>query len=77
MWNPSRLDAALKTLGRLLSERGLSYELVAIGGSGLLMLALGVRPTRDLDIVAIVEKGLYVRVVELPTSCSRLCVPSV
>jgi hypothetical protein len=65
--DPSRLEGALKTLGRLLSERGLSYELVAIGGSGLLMLGLSVRPTRDLDIVAIVEKGLYVRGVELPT----------
>ena len=30
------------------------------------MLGLTVRPTRDLDIVAIVEKGLYVRVQELP-----------
>ena len=66
MLDPSRLEVALKTLGRLLSDRGLSYELVAIGGSGLLMLGLTVRPTRDLDIVAIVEKGLYVRVPELP-----------
>jgi hypothetical protein len=45
MLDPSRLEAALKTLGRLLAERGLSYELVAIGGSGLLMLGLPVRPT--------------------------------
>jgi hypothetical protein len=64
--DPSRLEVALKTLGRLLADRGLSYELVAIGGSGLLMLGLSVRPTRDLDIVALVEKGLYVRVSELP-----------
>jgi hypothetical protein len=67
MLDPSRLEEALATLGRLLSERGLSYELVAIGGSGLLMLGLTVRPTGDLDIVALVEKGLYVRVSELPT----------
>ena len=53
MLDRSRLEAALATLGRILSERGLSYELVAIGGSGLLMLGLTVRPTRDLDIVAI------------------------
>ena len=66
MLDPSRLEEALKTLGRLLSDRGLSYELVAIGGSGLLMLGLTVRPTRDLDIVAFVEEGLYVRVPELP-----------
>jgi hypothetical protein len=67
MLDPSRLEVALKTLGRLLSDRHLSYELVAVGGSGLLMLGLTVRPTRDLDIVAIVENGLYVRVKELPT----------
>jgi len=67
MLDPSRLEVALKTLGRLLSDRGLSYELVAVGGSGLLMLGLTVRPTRDLDIVAIVENGGYVRVEELPT----------
>src|ERR1700687_5190945 len=67
MLDPSRLEVALKTLGRLLADRGLSYELVAIGGSGLLMLGLTVRPTRDLDIVATVENGLYVRVEELPT----------
>jgi hypothetical protein len=66
MLDPSRLEVALKTLGRLLSDRGLSYELVAVGGSGLLMLGLTVRPTRDLDIVAVVENGLYVRVEELP-----------
>jgi hypothetical protein len=67
MLDPSRLEAALTTLGRLLSDRGLSYELVAVGGSGLLMLGLTVRPTRDLDIVALVEHGLYVGVQELPT----------
>ncbi|HCG02086.1 MAG TPA: hypothetical protein DEV93_16275 [Chloroflexi bacterium] len=66
MLDPSRLEVALKTLGRLLSDSGLSYELVAIGGSGLLLLGLTVRPTRDLDIVALVEKGLYVRLQELP-----------
>jgi len=66
MLDPSRLEVALKTLGRLLSDSGLSYELVAIGGSGLLLLGLTVRPTRDLDIIALVEKGLYVRLQELP-----------
>jgi hypothetical protein len=44
MLDLSHLEVALKTLGRLLSDRGLSYELVAVGGSGLLMLGLTVRP---------------------------------
>ncbi|HVD02100.1 MAG TPA: hypothetical protein VNG93_13285 [Candidatus Dormibacteraeota bacterium] len=66
MLDASRLEVALSTLGRLLSERGLCYELVAVGGSGLLMLGLTVRPTRDLDIVALVEKGQYVKLRNLP-----------
>jgi len=35
--------------------------------AGCSCFGLTVRPTRDLDIVAFVEKGLYVRVQELPT----------
>jgi hypothetical protein len=66
MLDPSSLEVARKTLGRLLADRALTYELVAVGGAGLLMLGLTVRPTRDLDIVALVKKGLYVRVSELP-----------
>ena len=66
MLDPSNLEAALVTLGRLLADRGLRYELVAVGGSGLLILGLTARPTRDLDIVALVEEGRYVKARELP-----------
>jgi len=52
-----RLDEALRTLGEVLEARGLTYEIVAIGGSALMLLGLIGRPTRDLDAPALVEDG--------------------
>jgi len=66
MLNHSALDEALQALSRLLAERGRTYELVVVGGSGLLLLGLTIRPTRDLDVIAVVEQGRYVKVKELP-----------
>ena len=60
------LEQALETLGSTLERRGHHFELVAIGGSGLMLLGLLVRPTRDLDIVATVEDGRYVSADPLP-----------
>ncbi len=54
------LDEALTTLGEVLASRGLAYEIVAIGGSGLMLLGLMARPTRDLDALALVQDGVYV-----------------
>jgi hypothetical protein len=51
------LDEALATLGETLEARGLAYEVVAIGGSSLMLLGFISRPTRDLDAVALVEDG--------------------
>ena len=48
------LDEALRTLGEVLEARGLTYEIVAIGGSALMLLGLIGRPTRDLDALALV-----------------------
>ncbi len=59
--------SALEALSQTLEARGLSYELVAVGGSSLLLLGLLDRPTRDLDVVATVEAGEYHAVVELPS----------
>lgn len=50
---------ALRTLGDVLAPRGHQYEFVAIGGSGLLLFGLILRPTADVDIVALVEGGQY------------------
>lgn len=54
-----RLHEALELLGAYLLERGAHHELVAIGGSALLLLGAIERPTQDLDIVAIVERAEY------------------
>lgn len=56
-----RQDAvrALSTLGDVLASRGHHYEVVAIGGSGLLLLGLVVRPTADVDVVAVVQGDQY------------------
>lgn len=47
------IEEALRTLGDVLSSRDLRFEIVAVGGSALLLLGMGTRPTKDLDIVAV------------------------
>lgn len=51
------LDEALETPGAVLRDRGLTYEFVAVGGGGLLLLGLATRTTKDLDLVAGMEDG--------------------
>jgi hypothetical protein len=60
------VESALNDLGRVLADRGLAHELVTVGGSSLMLLGLLQRPTRDLDVVALVEDGQYVKARELP-----------
>ncbi len=60
------LEQALAGLGALLASRGHQFELVAVGASSLMLLGLLRRPTRDLDIVAMVESGHYVKAKPLP-----------
>ena len=60
------LNEALRALAETLEARHLRYELVAVGGSGLLLLGLINRATADLDIVAVVEGGEYVKADPLP-----------
>ncbi len=62
----NQLEEALQTLGEVLEDRALSYELAVIGGSALMLIDLSVRPTRDLDVVAIVEGGSYRKADPLP-----------
>ncbi len=57
---------ALQALSETLQARRLAYELVAVGGSSLVLLGLITRATRDLDIVALVEDGHYVASDRLP-----------
>ena len=60
------LPQALRALGELLESRGLRFEVVAIGGSALVLLGLIDRATRDLDALALVEGDRLVATRELP-----------
>ena len=60
------LPRALGALGELLESRGLRYELVAVGGSALVLLGLIQRATRDLDALALIEADRLVPARELP-----------
>lgn len=60
------IEHALDLLGRLLAERGFSYEIVVVGGSALLLLGIIRRPTHDLDVVAVVDDGEYISAQPLP-----------
>lgn len=57
MLESDALDEALYALGGLLEARGVAYEIVVVGGSALLLLGLIRRPTKDLDILALVNEG--------------------
>jgi hypothetical protein len=59
MFEADSLRQALSTLGVLLEDRGLTFEIVAIGGGGLLLLGVIQRPTKDLDALALIEAGEY------------------
>lgn len=67
----SDFEEPLGALGQLLAERGLRYELVAIGGGALQLLGLITRPTRDIDVVALVESATLVPVAALPVPLER------
>lgn len=62
----SNLAAALEALGLILQRRGSAFDLAVIGGSGLLLLEIVSRTTKDLDIVGLVEGSRVVKVDRLP-----------
>jgi hypothetical protein len=61
-------DQLLHVLSEQLSARGESYTLAVVGGSALLALGLISRPTRDVDILAIVENNEFVSAQPLPVT---------
>ena len=60
------LEEALRTLGAVLQERQTPFELLAVGGSGLLLLGLINRPTGDLDVIALLQSGAFQKLDFLP-----------
>ena len=59
-------DEPLGALGQLLAERGFHYELLVVGGGALQLLGLIDRPTRDVDVVAQVDRTGLARLDALP-----------
>lgn len=64
-------DEPLAVLGQLLQERGHRYALLAIGGGALQLLGLISRPTRDIDVVALVDGRELIALDGLPTPLQR------
>ncbi len=67
----SDLTEALEMLGALLSERGFAFDVAVIGGGALLLQGLVLRPTKDLDIVALIDGGDWVSASPLPEELLR------
>lgn len=60
------LGELLSQVGDLLADRAAPIEAVAIGGGGLMLLGLISRPTRDIDLVAVLENGILRRAAPMP-----------
>jgi hypothetical protein len=66
MFSSRSLEEALKTLGEVLDDQNQHAELAVIGGGSLLLSQLLERPTKDLDVVALVIAGQYRRAQPFP-----------
>jgi hypothetical protein len=64
--SPSVLSTVLSALGEQLASKGEAIHLVVVGGSGLLAMGLGDRPTQDVDVVAFVQEGKLVSATPFP-----------
>lgn len=67
MITPGRLEELLEALGQLLEARGHTYTLITVGGGSLLLQRLSVRPTRDLDVIAVGSGEALPKAEVLPT----------
>lgn len=62
----THLQRAFEALGALLERRSQRFDLAVIGGSGLLLLEVVRRTTKDVDIIGAVAGDRVVRLTELP-----------
>jgi len=67
------LEEALATLGEVLDARGHRFEVVAVGGGGLLLLRVIERPTKDLDLVGVLTPAGLVSAEPLPAELVSAC----
>jgi len=68
MFAPDSLETALTLVGSLLADRGETVEIVVVGGGALLLTGVIVRPTKDVDTIAVVRDGEYFLARPLPTA---------
>jgi len=67
-----QFNEALTTLGDVLAERGLAYEVVLVGGGSLLLRGIIARPTKDADVVGMrLASGDIAKVDALPEPLAR------
>jgi hypothetical protein len=66
IYSPGRLDELLAALAERIAFAGDRYELVVVGGAGLLALGAIRRTTRDVDVVARLEGGSLLKAAPLP-----------
>jgi hypothetical protein len=59
-------DALLSALGEQLAAQGAALDLVVIGGSALLAVGLITRPTRDIDVLALLRRETLIDPRPLP-----------
>jgi len=64
--NVTDLHKALESLGTILQNGGMTYEIVIVGGSALLLTGFVNRPTMDVDVIALAKDGRFVRADPLP-----------
>jgi hypothetical protein len=60
------LEEALSSLGAVLEQRRTPYNVVVVGGGWLLLLGLMLRPTADLDVIALAKDGEFFKLDHLP-----------
>jgi alkylhydroperoxidase family enzyme len=71
MFRPDSLERALELLGDLLADRDQHFEVVAIGGGGLQLIGVIDRPTKDIDLVALIEGGKLVGAGTFPAALAE------
>jgi hypothetical protein len=66
-----RVRELLAALGALLGARGQEYAVVIVGGGSLLLQGLTTRTTQDVDVIALVEHGLFRKADPLPADLAE------
>ncbi|HUS31959.1 MAG TPA: hypothetical protein VMZ53_25835 [Kofleriaceae bacterium] len=66
MLTAKQLEDALSALGEVLADRGKRFEVAIIGGGALAIANLIARPTKDLDVVAMINDGRLETAAPLP-----------